>query len=547
MKKRITLFYLLMLAMFGCKKEVVDIVDPADNIEPQTNADGNYNVILITADQEHFMQQYPVGSDYQARQLLRRIGTTFEKHYSCSNVSTSSRSVIYTGTHITNTKMLDNTNYNFQAAMSTEIKTVGKMMMELGYYSAYKGKWHLGKHDASGADQSTALEPYGFKDWGKDGDLQGEYHEGFKHDKSISTDACTWINDKGTELNKAGQSFFLALNLVNPHDIMYFNTGSSSQKGFLEVMGAPSDPLYAKSYPANPIPSTWNQPIDEEHRPKAHAEYFQNWNRMVGVIPSTVSDWTSFKDYYYNCIQDCDNQLNAVLNLLKKKAMLNNTIIIFTADHGEMLGAHGLRGKGGFIYENNIHVPLIIYHPEHKGGQTVRNITSHLDITPTIVDCANSPGKSAQLAPLKGFSLKPMIQNTSISVREGALFVYDMISMIDGDFQNSAEGYKIDIHNRGFVRGIITSNYKFARYFSPVGFNKPTNIDELYRDNDVEMYDMILRGSDETKNMAADKVGNASKIIEYSNKLNNLIEREIGSNDGAEVEAYPGGIWNYAK
>ena len=72
-------------------------------------AEGGYNVLFIVTDQEHYFQGYPEGTNYKARELLAELGTTFEKHYACSNMSTSSRSVMFTGTHITNTGMIDNT------------------------------------------------------------------------------------------------------------------------------------------------------------------------------------------------------------------------------------------------------------------------------------------------------------------------------------------------------------------------------------------------------------------------------------------------------
>lgn len=120
----------------GC----TDNTDKIPSIKPETNKDGKYNIIFITTDQEAFMESYPAGSDYQARERLRKIGTTFEKHYACSNVSTSSRSVIYTGRHITETKMLDNTNMPYQPNMDKNLKTVGDMLREAGYYTALKGK-----------------------------------------------------------------------------------------------------------------------------------------------------------------------------------------------------------------------------------------------------------------------------------------------------------------------------------------------------------------------------------------------------------------------
>lgn len=107
--------------------------------DPVKNKDGKYNIIFLTTDQENYMRTYPQGSNYQARERLRKIGTSFEKHYACSNVSTSSRSVIYTGRHVTETLMLDNTNITCQPNMSKDLKTVGDMMREAGYLLHIKG------------------------------------------------------------------------------------------------------------------------------------------------------------------------------------------------------------------------------------------------------------------------------------------------------------------------------------------------------------------------------------------------------------------------
>ena len=146
----------------GC----LDATDnPANKITPKPNADGKYNIIFITTDQEAYMEHYPAGSDYAARERLRELGTTFEKHYACANVSTSSRSVIYTGRHITETCMLDNTNYAFVNDMSRDLPTVGDMLRDAGYYTAFKGKWHI-------SEDTESLEEYGFSDW-TEGDMHG--------------------------------------------------------------------------------------------------------------------------------------------------------------------------------------------------------------------------------------------------------------------------------------------------------------------------------------------------------------------------------------
>lgn len=513
----------------------------------QTNndalVDGKYNVIFITTDQEAYMASYPSESNYEARERLRRIGTSFEKHYACSNVSTSSRSTIYTGRHITETKMLDNTNMAYQPDMDTEIKTVGDMMREAGYYTAYKGKWHISRHENS-------LEDYGFADW-TEGNIYGSIWEGYESDGLIADRSCEWLENKGMELNAAGQPFFLAVNFINPHDIMYFGNGTDTNA----TMGsapAPDAEVYKTTYPSVSVPTSWNESLTKDGRPTAHYEYNYAWEQVVGKTPATESEWHDFSDYYYNCIQDCDKYLLQLLNQIDSLGLMENTIIVFTSDHGEMLGSHGLKGKGGNIYENNIHVPLIVYHPEYPGGRSCKNITSHIDLVPTFVDIAtNNEADATRIkAGIKGHSLMPAVEEPETDIRnsEGALFVYDMISMFDKDAIVTVVGsettIKADLTKRGWLRGIITPEYKFARYFSPLQFNTPIDVDSLYANNDVELYGI---GTDECDNLAWPKDRNETLTMLYNGKLNDLISREIGEDDGSEKSAFVGGIMNYAK
>ena len=502
-----------------------------------------YNIVFITTDQEAYMPSYPKESNYEARERLRRIGTSFEKHYACSNVSTSSRSVMYTGRHVTETGMLDNTNLVFQPDMDTDIKTVGDMMTEAGYYAAYKGKWHISRHEDS-------LEDYGFKDW-TEGNIYGSVWEGFHADSTIAARACEWLSTTGMERNSKGQPFFLAVNFINPHDIMYFC--ESQQGGSFGSATAPDAPVYKKKYPSVPVPASWEEPLDKEGRPSAHYQYQMGWDKVTGLSPQTEEQWRTFRDYYFNCIQDCDNQMNRLLDHLFKLGLMKNTIIVYTSDHGEMMGEHGLKGKGGNIYENNIHVPLIIYHPDYVGGRSCKSITSHLDLAPTFVDMATGNANDANRikAGVKGHSLMQAMIYPEAPMRnqEGALFVYDMISMIDDDpvvepQSNGEINMRVDLSNRGYLRGVITKDYKFARYFSPLRFNTPATLDSLYANNDVELYSM---GTVECENMAYPQGRYEELVDEYNSVLNDVIAREIGVDDGRETQKFKGGIERYGK
>jgi len=548
----IVMFVLAALPLSGCssQKAATEIRTDAV-IDPRTNADGNYNIIFITTDQERYFSNYPDGAVYKARQLLESMGATFEKHYICSNVSTSSRSVIYTGQHITDTKMLDNTDLPWQVALDPSMTTVGDMMREAGYYTAYKGKFHLGDAGAvdlfgSGEEEKTppqqqdALEEYGFSDWNPEGELGGAPLQGFEADRRIEGMASGWLRSKGAELNKAGQSFFLAVNLINPHDVMYFNTaaeGGTEQAGntVMKLNLEPDHIIYKKTYGS--VPPDWQEPLDAPGRVPAHKEYYKSWSMVTGPLPQNKEDIERFNDYYFNCIQDNDDTLMSLLSDIEALGLLDNTIIVFTADHGEMAGNHGLKGKGGFMYEENIHVPLIICHPEYEGGKRISALTSHLDLATTFIGMTGLPQeeKNRITEGLQGNNLMDLLNGAKEEVRTGALFAFEMVSVLDGDFNVQQAGSKLNFEKRGFVRGLVTEQYKFTRYFSPLHFNTPETIEELYAGNDVELFDLFADPR-ELNNLAADPDAHSELIMELNRQLNELIAKEIGKDDGEEMK-----------
>ena len=139
-------------------------------------------------------------------------------------MSTSSRSVIYTGRHITETKLYDNADMPYITRLDETLPTVGDMMRAAGYYTAYKGKWHMAGGGAltEGDDSTVAshfrsrswLEPYGFADWNVDGDTPGGIEEGYSTDDSIAGETIGWLRNKGAALNKKGTPL---LSRCEPH------------------------------------------------------------------------------------------------------------------------------------------------------------------------------------------------------------------------------------------------------------------------------------------------------------------------------------------
>src|SRR5215470_14562061 len=191
---------------------------------PETPPPG-YNILFVLVDQEHFFDKWPFS--VPGREYLKQNGTTFLNHQAASQVCSSARSVIYTGQHIQHTGVFDNMEAPWQGNMSTEKVTLGHRLQKLGYHAAYQGKWHLSgavdtAHkpvDAPLLKYREVIEKYGFLDFLGLGGLIG----GYTYDSFATNSAVMWLKTTARELNAKGQSWFMAVNLVNPHDVMYVN------------------------------------------------------------------------------------------------------------------------------------------------------------------------------------------------------------------------------------------------------------------------------------------------------------------------------------
>ncbi|MFC1760665.1 sulfatase-like hydrolase/transferase [Planctomycetota bacterium] len=110
---------------------------------------------------------------------------------------------------------------------------------------------------------------------------------------------------------------------------------------------------------------------------------------------------------YYAFVTEIDDWIGKLLDKLDIYGLTKNTLVVFVSDHGEMLGAHGMRGKFNF-YEESVRVPLVIRYPKKiKAGQTISTPVSVLNIFPTIMDYAGLPS-----VPTDGYSLRGVMEGT---------------------------------------------------------------------------------------------------------------------------------------
>lgn len=532
---------------------------------------GKPNVLFIFTDQERFSRTLHNDLGLTAHQRLMASGTTFTNHYCPAVMCTSSRAVLLTGLQTSDNGMFENVDMPYVKPLSTDTPTIGHMLRKQGYYTAYKGKWHLNRTFETETPEklfTREMEAYGFSDYVWPGDVLTHTLGGYKNDQMIAGSAISWLRGTGRQLTDEGKPWSLFVSLVNPHDIMYFNTDVGSEqvqdngKLMMQSARAPRHALYDRRWPL-PLAATRYQSLTSADRPKAHYEFDRAWSYTLGRIPNEDARWHRFNDFYYNSLLSVDGQINHLLDELAQLGLDDNTIVVFTSDHGEMGGAHGLRGKGPFAYEESIHVPLIIRHPDVQGGGQCVSLTSHIDLVPSLLSfCGASSEQAAEAAgrELPGRDIAPALNNLAASdlhtVREQILFTYSGIATNDSELTRvisdgrvrgvppkvavKEAGYRPNLKKRGSLRSLYDGRHKFTRYFSPIERNTPTTLEALKRWNDLELFDLHADPLEKV-NLAAQ--ADDALLLRLNQQLNTAIAQEMGADDGREMPDFQGIDW----
>jgi len=519
------------------------------------------NIILVLRDQTRSELPNAAGYHTPALDRLAQQGITFRNHYIASAMCTPSRAAIFSGQPPQVNGVFDQLEAGYVPSLRSDRPNMGSMMKKFGYRTAFYGKWEMDfdiLSPKSNVNYSDALKPYGFDVYQPDGDKTGTPDQGYKTDVYTAAESVRWLRGNVPELRKAGQPFFMIVSFVNPHDIMYANANVPEtpqvQRAVVNnvLTAPPRNSLYSRRWSTAPSP-TIQESLSAPGMPAALTDYHVGWSRALGFIPVDRPDmWRVFNDYYLNMIRDTDTGLGQLLDGLDELNLWDNTVVIFTADHGEMAGDHGgLRGKGPFAYEGNAHVPLIIVHPNYPGGQSSAVLTSHLDLMPSLPGLAGVPEVQRREATrdLPGRDFSGVLAHAETAapqaVRPGVLFNYVAPLTIDSDYCLSAMTQLLKgqvappltelqskLNKRAFLSFVFDGQYKFARYYAPADFNTPETLEQIVRNNDLQLFD-LKNDPLEAHNLALDTEKNKDVILRMNALLNELMAKEVGKNDGS--------------
>jgi arylsulfatase A-like enzyme len=534
------------------------------------------NVLLIVTDQEQSWQLLPSILPMPNRERLRQSSVYFNNTYVNGPVCSVSRAALYSGTQGQNNGVWDNTPQPYIDGLNPQLPTLGTIMRDQGYTTSYFGKWHLTstnikmgaegdtllyQHEADEqpgqAAMSELFRNYGFDISDQIGERDGTW-AGAYFDPQTAKSCSDFIHANAD----SHRPWFTAVNLVNPHDIMFFKATERQQDTTysqqMSLNGPPDLPGYNKQ---------WHLPLPENFGPatrkalSAHGQLARGYEYLMGEIPwDDRQAWQRYRDYYFNCLVDVDTHIGTVLDALEETGQRDNTLVIFTSDHGEMAGIHGHRGKGGLIYREASKVPLCISHPDIKGAKESDALVSLIDIVPTTLALtASDPESQAKKYPhLVGRDFSAALMDSGATgprSESGALIQWTALAAADSEFikgflslvtASGAEAkWKALVNEfhfprfdlRSQMRCIVDGRYKFARYFSVTDHHVPLDYDELVRRNDLELYD-TWEDPEENHNLAEDVEQNKSLIVEMNKKLNALIANEVGEDLGQHLPGF---------
>jgi choline-sulfatase len=448
---------------------------PVDDDDVIRNPQGSrsmagMNVVMFITDQDRAIQHFP--PDWAERNLhgatrLARHGVTFNNAFTNSCMCSPARSTLMTGyfpaqhgvKYTLETNMDNPVKYD-QVELPLDFANIATVMSAAGYEVVYKGKWHLSKYLPPRQDWAPIdVEKYGFSRWNPPdaGANQTVPEAGggtVDNDGRFMTDTAAESYEGVLEYihtaARRQQPFFLIVSLVNPHDVLFYPGENFEAAGYEDAW------LLGDIQP----PETVNE--DLKTKPVVQREFLAAFNQMGPPLTGEEME-RAYLNFYGNLMKASDAYLVDVLRALDETGLRDDTVVIRTADHGEMGLAHGgLRQKNFNFYEESLRVPLIFsnerLYPHRLQSDA---LVSHVDFLPTLASLFGAPERAR--APWQGvdYSRNVLDPERTPAPQDYVVFTWD-------DWQaGQPKGPYLPPPNH--IVSIREERYKLARYYDVNG------------------------------------------------------------------------------
>jgi choline-sulfatase len=431
------------------------------------------NVVLFITDQERAIQHFPRG--WAARNLpglrrLRRHGLTFQNAFTNACMCSPARATLMTGflpaqhgvKYTLEEDMPADEGYP-QVELPVDLDNVASVMRAAGYEVVYKGKWHCSK-PAGRFFRPSDLERYGFARWDPpDGGANQDISQGgggrANHDNryinAVGDPAAGGegaLQYLGTAAARQ-QPFFMVISLVNPHDVLFY-PNNWKKAG------------YDKSWFEGEVELPATVAEDLSTKPSVQRQLLKILDAGMGEL-STPLMKRNYLNFYANLIRSSDAYLVKVLDKLDQTGLFENTLVIRTADHGEMGLAHGgMRQKNFNFYEESLRVPLVYSNPRlFPRPKRSSALVSHVDFLPTLAGLFAAPRRAR--ADWEGVDYSRLVLEPSSRApgQDHVVFTYD-------DYQ-SGQPHGPYPQPPNHIVSIRERRWKLAKYYDPSGRREP--------------------------------------------------------------------------
>ncbi|MCS7237436.1 MAG: sulfatase [Thermoguttaceae bacterium] len=376
---------------------------------------------------------------------LAREGVRFVNAFVTTSLCSPSRASFLSGLYAHTHGVLNNfTDY------PRDLPSFPRRLQQLGYHTAYIGKWHMGEEDDSPRP--------GFDHWASHRG-QGVYFDNefnINGRREIVPGYYTHVITQMAEawLRQARRPFLLCLGHKAPH------TPFTPEEKYRHVFD--HLPIY---YP-------WSA-FHLEGKPQWVRDRLVTWHGIYGPLfgfresfPDTSAagmvDFARFVRAYAATLLSVDDSVGTIYETLRQLGELDHTLIIYTSDNGMLLGEHGMTDKRT-MHEPSIRIPLIMrYPPLIRPGTVVEEMVLNIDIAPTILEMCGAP----PLEKVHGQSVVPLFRGEKVPWRDAWYYEYN---------------YEKQFPYTPNVRGIRTKKWKYIRY--PHGDGGPDR-------HKAELYDL---------------------------------------------------------
>ncbi len=335
------------------------------------------NVVVFFTDQQRWDTSSLHGNPMELMpnfERMARKGTHLANHFTCQPVCGPARSCLQTGLYATETG-----SYRNGIPLSPELTTLADYFNRAGYRTGYIGKWHLGgtqpSWDIETQEPVPAERRGGYQDWLAADMLEfaSDAYDTRLYDTEnrqvrlpgYRVDALTDAAIRYIDAHKA-DPFFLFLSFLEPHH-------QNSRDDY------PAPEGYAEKYRGGWIPPD-----------------------LVHLRGSSAKDLWG----YYGMVKRLDECLGRVLDALKSLGLSDDTVVLFTSDHGNHFKTRNGEYKRS-CHDSSIRVPTALCGPGFDGGGEIEALTSLVDLPPTILDCVDLE----QTTPMSGRSVLPLVSD----------------------------------------------------------------------------------------------------------------------------------------